>query len=133
MIQNFIDQFNKNKEILIEKYKKKHPENYYNMICDIIELINHNNKDENFVKLDCYNMSEIDDGKFRGAFLFIIPEYNSDPILYWYVKILYGTYTVNDTIDSIRIECDGEIPTKDQVIKYINLALNITKNITSMN
>lgn len=128
MIQEFVDRFNENRNMLKANFKKKHPEDYKEIVKSAIQLLK---SDDGYSFPDPDIIHEIDDGNCQGTLLYIIPEHAYNPSEYWYVKISYGSCSSCDTLESIKKYSDHP-PTDEQVKDYIMLALHIVQGLKKM-
>jgi len=130
MIQEFVDRFMTNKEILEEVFKKKHPDNYQEVVENTIKII----ATEDYGDIDPTRITCIDHGHYQGTQLFIIAENSYQPNEFWYVKVDYGSCSGCDTLERIKSDgdWDSETPNEQQVKDYMTLALHIVQGLKKM-
>lgn len=131
MIQEFVDIFIKNKEVLKEQYRRKFPGSYTEIVKSVIELLT--DRDEYCGVPDPNRITVIDDGDYQGTLLYIIGEVEYQPSTYWRIFVDYGSCSVCDTYDAIcsnsSWDGDNEIYTEQQIDDIWTLALHIVQNM----
>lgn len=123
MIQEFVDRWMAEKDVLERVFQTRHPENYEEIVKRVFGLVN---VDADLDKIHC-----IDDGDYQGTLLFLVPENCYQPSTYWYVKVSYGSCSGCDTLQDIRCYSD-DVPTSQQVSDYMTLALHIVQGIKKL-
>ena len=129
MIAEFVKLWNKKKDILLQKYKEHHPNDYIEIVTDVVKLLCKENE-----KYDCPDperVHQIDDGDYQGTLVFIIGAKGYHPDDYWYVKVDYGSCSVCDTLKGIS-QYDNDPPSLEQANEYLTLALHILQNLKKM-
>jgi len=131
MIQGLVKQWEENKHILKEYFKNTSQTEYdsYEVIVKkVFELCVPNAYNRVGWRLD--KMTVIDDGDYQGTQIFIIPADTYQPEVEDYVMTdtYYGSCSGCDTLQRI---CDYEygLPTEDQVVQYMTLALHLVQKI----
>lgn len=124
MIQLFVDRFMVNKAQLESVFATKHPENYKELVTEVIKLIT----SDDYNDLDPERIHEIDDGDYQGTLLYLIGAKGYQPSEYWAVKVSYGSCSGCDTLQSIG-SYSSELPTNDQIEQYMTLALHIVQGM----
>ena len=127
MIKEFVDLFMSRKNELELVFKEKHPENYKEIVEDVVGLLT----TKGFGGIDKDRIHEIDDGSCQGTLLYIIAEKGYQPDDYWYVKVGYGSCSGCDTLEGIR-GYNNEPPNDEQVKDYMTLALHIVQGLRKM-
>lgn len=121
MIKEFVPIWNENNYKIKEKFSKKHPEDYSEIVHDVVKLL---------PKLDSKKITELDHGDYQGTLVYIIPENQYQPDIYYIIGVGYGSCSSCDTFESIREEnYTSEIPTESQSKQYWTLALHIFQSI----
>jgi hypothetical protein len=128
MIKEFVDLYMKNKETLELTFKNKHPENYKEVVCNVIGIL----KTDDYDCISNKRVHEIDDGDYQGTLVYIIGADGYQPDDYWYVKVGYGSCSGCDTIEAIR-EYSEDLPTEGQVKDYMTLCLHIVQGLKKLN
>ena len=130
MIQKFVDRFMERKKDLELIFKKKHIDNYEELVKTVISIL----VDDTYHSIDPECIHCIDDGECQGTLVFVIAEKNSSPDKYWYIKISYGSCSGCDTLESINSSVNEivDIPTDEQVLDYMTLALHIVQGLKEM-
>jgi hypothetical protein len=127
MIQEFIDKYMSNKNELRKLYSEKHPEDYAEVVKNVINLLS-----GGYGSPDPERIHVIDDGDYQGTLLFIIPNHGYQPRTYWAVFVDYGSCSGCDTLESIR-EHSSKKPTEQQIDGYMTLSLHIVQSIKQIN
>ena len=129
MIQKFIDRFLKRNYILREMLSAKHPASYKELVTNVIKVIAEREDDPTREDLDVDKLVEIDHGNYQGTLLYLIPDSDSQPDTYYYVKVVYGSCSGCDTLQGIRYDERSDTPTNNQVDQYMTLALHIVQRL----
>jgi hypothetical protein len=129
MILEFVEKFNKYREELKAVFALGHPQNYREIVKNVITIIAKDGEYGN--TLDPERIHVIDDGEYQGTLLFVIAANGYQPGDYWYVKVNYGSCSGCDTLQGIR-DYSGDMPTEEDVEKYVTLALHIVQGLKSM-
>ena len=132
MIQEIIEKWDKNKARL-ETYFKTTEQSKYDDYKDIVKAIF-----DLVINVDCRNIDKfatdkitvIDDGKYQGTQIFIIPKntYQPDVDEYIITHTYYGSCSGCDTLQGISVYEDG-LPTDEQVKEYMTLALHLVQKM----
>jgi hypothetical protein len=130
MIKDFVEKFEKNKEALRAKFAAKHPDNYAEVVKNVIEILRE--ESANKTAPDPERIHQIDDGNYQGTLVYIIAECGYQPDIYWYVKVSYGSCFACDILEGIR-RYDSDQPSEQQVKDYMILALHIIQGLKLMN
>lgn len=128
MIKEFVKRFNENKSNLEERYRKKRPESYEDIVKWTIETIS--DEDDYSGTPDPERIHIIDDGDYQGTLVFVIAEKGYQPHKYWYVRVWYGSCSGCDTLQAIK-EWGDEISEKE-VKGYMTLSLHIIQQLKAM-
>ena len=131
MIQEFVDAFMKNKKSCRTKLQERHPDDYQDIVRIVLETINEK-EDTLYRKPNSFRIHEIDDSEYQGVLLFIIPENIPQPVNYWAVKVLYGSCSASDVLQSIKDSCSAKTPTEEQLDEYMSLALHTVQRIRTL-
>jgi hypothetical protein len=123
MIASFVKRFEEGKDELREIFSQKHPDNYREIVTNVVKIIGK--------PLDWERIHEIDDGDYQGTLVYVIGDDDYQPSDYWYVKVYYGSCSGCDTLEGIRGYDDGN-PTEEQTNDYMTLALHIVQGLKQM-
>lgn len=124
MIQLYVDRFMANKSQLEAVLAKKHPNDYKELVIEVVKAISSNDYDD----LDAERIHEINDGNYQGTLLYVIATTGYRPDKYWTMKVSYGSCSGCDTLQNIH-EYSDDPPTKDQIEAYMTLALHIVQGL----
>lgn len=122
MIDKYVDRFMANKKQLENILRVKHPNNYKELVTNVIKVIT----SKDYGDIDPNRIHQIDDGDYQGTLVYIIAAEGYQPDRYWSIKVSYGSCSGCDTLESIR-SYDSDPPNAEQVEKYMTLALNIVQ------
>lgn len=125
MINKFVDRWEQRKEFIRAKFAKKHPDNYTEVVKNVIEELH---DDNDYESIDPTRITVIDHGDYQGTLLFVIAASGYTPSTYWAVKVYYGSCSGCDTLERIKGYSD-ETPTEDQVREYMILAMHIVQGL----
>jgi hypothetical protein len=129
MIQKFVDAFMNKKQQFREAFASKHPDNYGDIVLELVKLLNCVDK---YIEIDPEpdpkRIHTIDDGNYQGTLLYIIAEQGYQPFTYWCMSVSYGSCSGCDTLHSIRGYTD-DAPTTDQLDQYETLALHLVQSM----
>jgi hypothetical protein len=131
MIEKFVTVWNSHKNELRQKYEVEHPDDYDEIVLDVVNLIAKHGGD--YRNPDAEKMHIINDGDYQGTALYIFPEDTYQPNKYWYVCVDYGSCSGCDTLEHIKDDyssCWGDrtkAPNKKQTDAYMSLALHIVQ------
>lgn len=129
MIQKFLDKFMENKHKLEEYFSQNHPDDYEQIVKKTMEVISDDKSGPNHNIIHSIN----DFGSCEGDFLYIIPDKQYYPEVYYYVFVVYGSCSGCDTLEGIQSNGKlGEKPNKQQVDDYISLSLHIVQSLKPM-
>lgn len=127
MINDLVLRWEKNKHLIKEEFQKKHPDNYKEVVSNVIKHIT--SEDEyGDCNLDPDRIHEIDDGDYQGTLIYVIGAKGYQPSDYWVVSVNYGSCSGCDTLQRIR-DYSNDTPDEDQVKDYMTLALHIVQGI----
>ena len=124
MIQTFVNRFMDKNTDIADKFKKKHPKDYIDIVKIVIEAIT----SDDYNDIDPNRIHIIDDGDYQGTLLYIIGAKGYQPSDYWYVMVDYGSCSACDTLQSIHNYSDYA-PSRDDVKQYMTLALHIVQRL----
>ena len=129
MIKEFVNQWNKYNNNLVE-YFRKTPQSEYNDYTTLVELVIE--KVINYNSGTTYNteaITAIDNGDYQGTLLYIIPRNTYQPSVedYIFTSVYYGSCSGCDTLLSIS-EYGSGIPSDEQIKDYMMLCLHIVEN-----
>ena len=132
MIQFFIDQWDKNKNILREYFETNSKDNYdtyEKLVKLVLELIINKDNEVYGETVNTKKLKEIDYGQYQGCLIYIFPSDTYQPLANetFYMTVDYGSCSGCDTLLSI-IENFDEKPTKNQVKGLMKLCLNLIQN-----
>lgn len=125
MIQEFVNAYMKNKDAFRLALSQHHPENYLTLVKLLIEAIN---PEDEYGAPAPNKIHVIDDGRYSGTLLFIIPEGGYQPSTYWMTTASYGSCSGCDTLKKIR-RSSSEKPTPEQVEQYLTLMLHLVQKL----
>ena len=128
MIEDFTKAWFGNLHKMREKFTKKHPQNYKEIVEAVVEILKTDNE---YSCPDKERIHEIDDGNYQGTLVYVIGAGGYQPDTYWYVKVGYGSCSGCDTLEAIA-EYRIDDPTKEQVDRYMTLALHIVQGLKKM-
>lgn len=128
MIESFVKSWYENQNTLREKFSVKHPEDYKEVVRNVVEMLAIDND------IDPERIHEINDGDtYQGTLVYVIGGQGISWDRYWYVKVGYGSCSVCDTLESIRsYDHDQGQPNSKQVDEYMTLALHIVQKLREM-
>lgn len=135
MIQEFAETWEEHKSKLEEKYGDVHPQNYSEIVADVIGLIAENAEDISGHSVpDPQRIHAIDDGGYQGTQVYVIGEEGYQPSSYFYVRVHYGSCSGCDTLLSIRgsMRIRENEPNDEQQAGYMRLALHIFQSLKQM-
>ena len=124
MIQTFVNRFMDKNTDIADKFKKKHPKDYIDIVKIVIEAIT----SDDYNDIDPNRIHIIDDGDYQGTLLCIIGAKGYQPSDYWYAMVDYGSCSPCDTLQSIHNYSD-DAPSRDDVKQYMTLALHIVQRL----
>ena len=128
MIEEFTKAWFANLHKMREKFTAKHPKDYKEIVCSVVEMLSLSDGGYSWEKPDPERIHEIDDGDYQGTLVYVIAAQGYQPSQYWYLKIAYGTCSVCDTLKRIN-DFDSDSPNDDQVSQYMTLALHIIQGL----
>lgn len=128
MIKEFVEQWEKNKDVIEDFFKRQHPEDYSQIVMLVIQALHDPSQ---YDSIDPNRIHEIDDGNYQGTLVYVIGSSGYQPSDYWCVMVDYGSCSGCDTLEGIRGYSD-ETPTEEQVKSYMMLALHIVQNIVKI-
>lgn len=124
MIEIFVTTWEKNKHLLEQKFKEKHPEDYLEIVTKVTEILQD-------AGLDPCRVTQIDHGDYQGTLLYVIGAIGYQPREYYFVKVGYGSCSGCDTLKSIR-SYEDDPPNEKQVKDYMTLALHIVQGLKEL-
>jgi hypothetical protein len=131
MIQVFIDAFLDRKNELAAIYSEKHPEDYKEIVFNVVKLLS--NVKDGYNSMDATRIHEIDDGDYQGTLMYVIAAEGYQPDDYWFVKVGYGSCSACDTLQDIQSRTPyGDRPTAEQIKDYITLSPHVVEGLKSM-
>jgi len=128
MIQEFVEIWDSNKNLLEKKYSQEHPDSYSQIVFDLIHML-HDNSDE-YEKPDPDRVTTINHGDYQGYLLWIVGATGYQPSKYWAASSYYGSCGGCDTYQAIRDRNYNwdDSPIKDQTEAYMTLALHLLQS-----
>lgn len=126
MINELVLRWEKNKHLIKEEFQKKHPDNYKEVVSNVIKHIT-SEDDYDDCNLDPNRIHEIDDGDYQGTLIYVIGAKGYQPSDYWVVTVNYGSFN-GCTLHDIR-GYGNDIPDERQVKDYMTLALHIVQRM----
>lgn len=127
MIQKYVDRFMANKTQLESFLKKKHPEDYKQLVTEVVKVIS----TDDYGDIDPERVTEIDYGDYQGTLLYVIAAKGYQPGTFWTMKVDYGSCSGCDTLQAIS-DYSNKPPTQKQIEQYTNLALNLVQSLKSV-
>lgn len=132
MVQLFIDQWDKNKNILreyFETHSKDNYDTYEKLVKLVLELIINKDNEVYGETVNIKKLKEIDYGQYQGCLIYIFPSDTYQPLAHetFYMTVDYGSCSCCDTLLSI-IGNSTEKPIKNQVKGLMKLCLNLIQN-----
>ncbi len=141
MIQEIVDRYMLNRDRLVEIYTEKHPEDYSEIVKNVITIISNSDSDDDDYDImpDATRIHAIDYGWNQGTLLYVIAAKGYQPEKYWYVKVCYGSCSACDILKSIKMGTmcnfdteEWEKPTGVQIKDYMSLSLHIVQGLKEM-
>lgn len=130
MIKELINKYEDNKNLLRDKFSKKHPENYKDILKSLVEVIT--NDDYSPYALDPDRITEIDHGDYQGTLLYTIAEKGYQPSTFYATTVGYGSCSVCDTLQDLKYDQgngDSDKPNEKQIEGYMILALHMLQKM----
>lgn len=127
MINDLVLRWEKNKHLIKEEFQKKHPDDYKEVVLNVIKHITSEDEYGDY-NLDPERIHEIDDGDYQGTLIYVIGAKGYQPSDYWAVSVNYGSCSGCDTLQRIQ-DYSNDAPDEDQVKDYMTLALHIVQGI----
>lgn len=121
MIQEFVEQWDKNKDLLREALVKKAPYEYKDLVVLVASVM------KGKINLDPSSVVEISGDDYQGTNLYIIKGVPNG----WYgtnfysVKVEYGSCSGCDTLEHIKMDLEDE----EAIKAYMTLCLHIVQEI----
>lgn len=128
MIEEFTKKYFANLQVLKEKFQKKHPEDYKELVKNVIEILT----DDSYDAIDPERIHEINDGDYQGTLVYVIADKGYQPSKYWYCRISYGSCSGCDTLESIKNYDYDTPPDEEQVKEYMQLACHVVQQLKEM-
>jgi hypothetical protein len=125
VIQAFVQRFDSQREVLLQKFRESHPKDYMAIVRAVVELLSDVYE---YDSPDPERIHQIDDGDYQGTLLFVVGAQGYQPSTYWAVTVGYGSCSGCDTLEAIRDYSDGD-PTEEQAKNYLTLALDILRGL----
>jgi hypothetical protein len=122
MVQEFISQWEKNKDKLKQYFSTKHPDSYLEIVKQLFLLV--------ISGFNVKNLTVLDHGDFEGTQIYIIPKDIYQPCTsdYVFTHNYYGSCSGSGTLEGIRESNDNK-PKEKQVRDYMQLALNLVQKL----
>lgn len=134
MIDFFVKQWDKNKNILREYFKNNKMQSYdtyTKLVKLVLELvINKDVDDEDDETINIDKLIKIDYGEYQGSLIYVFPidTYQPEVSETFYTTVEYGSCSACDTLASIIGYDDEKKPNKHQVDMLMKLSLNLVQN-----
>lgn len=129
MIREFTDKFIASEAAVKARLAESPPCTYSDLVRLVVETINEPDK---YSSPDPTRITEIDHGDYQGALVYVIGATGYQPYDYWYVRVVYGSCSVCDTLESISRYSSDDALTAEQIQDYWTLALHIAQGLRSM-
>jgi len=131
MIPEFVKAFEKNRSKILEELSKRKFNDYKDLVRIFIDNIKHDEYGIYYRNPDSNIIHEINDGTYEGSLLYLIPNNDQNPSVYFYVFISYGSCSGCDTLQIINsLEgFDEDLPTEEQIKSYMTLCTHILQGI----
>ena len=134
MLKHIIAQWEVNKHKLQEYFQttnQKEYDSYRKILCKTIELATPIANEDYGYLYDIKEIKEIYDKNYQGTKIFIILIDMYQPGIEDYIitYIQYGSCSAYDTLYSIQCGNYDELPTDEQVKKYMTLALHLIQKM----
>lgn len=124
MNKDFVERFMGNKSQLESVLKKKHPEDYKELVTEVVKVIT----SDDYGDIDPERITEIDHGDYQGTLVYVIAKKGYQPSEFWAVRVYYGSCSGCDTLQAIW-KYSSDPPTDEQVKQYMDLALHIVQGL----
>lgn len=130
MIKEFVQAFEDNIARVRRAFCEHCPEDYKQIVCEVVKAIN-NYEEKKYGYPYPDNIHVINDGDYQGTLVFVIPEFDYQPMEYWYVRVAYGSCSGCDTLQGIGWWHPNN-PTKQQLDDVMMLALHVVQGLRKM-
>lgn len=135
MLKFCVEQWNKNKDKLMEDIKNNYVEynnsNYINLVKKVVDII-FNEGNNSYYQFDSKNITEIDNGDYQGTLLYMIPKktYQPSEDEYLMTFVNYGSCSGCDTLQAIQTWNfgDEEVASNEFIDDMMALCLNLVQN-----
>lgn len=133
MIQYLVDKFIEKKEEIKKALFNNDLEDYIDILKIVISTITDvDNKNE--LQPDPLHITEISHKEYCGEKLFIIGTLGDESFDYFYTIVEYGSCSVCDTLESIKISSDSIRPwSSEQINEFYMLALHLIQKLKILN
>jgi hypothetical protein len=124
MIKEFIEKWEQNKDKLYDKFLKKAPESYDDIVKEVILMINPKNKNDlpSPEKITCCPGMD-----YQGTNLYIIRcNYSYHEEQFWYIYVAYGSCSGCDAMQQID---DSNDSNEQKAKDYLTLAMHIVQSL----
>lgn len=121
MIQQFVDAFMRQRQLLRATFKERRPESYKDIVEATVELFR-GVKDSSETRFRP-TVVEVEGGSYQGTNLYVI---RSTDDTYYYVLVDYGSCTGCDTLENLN---GGHFSEKERLDGYMTLALHIVQKL----
>lgn len=133
MVDFFITQWDKNKEVLREYIKNNNMEKfdeYEKLVKLVLELVINKDNDVYGETINIDKLKEIDYGDYQGCLIYVFPNDTYQPMASetFYTTVDYGSCSGCDTLLSITGYVTYEKPNENQVNKLMQLCLHLVQN-----
>lgn len=133
MVDFFITQWNKNKDVLREYIKNNNMENfdeYEKLVKLVLELVINKDNDVYGETINVEKLIEINFGEYQGCLIYVFPNDTHQPMASetFYTTVDYGSCSGCDTLLSIIGYDTDEKPNKNQVEDLMELCLHLVQN-----
>jgi len=127
VIEEFVQRFDANRDVLRARFKAKRPEFYADIVKAVVETVG----GDEYGAMDPTRIHEIDDGNYQGTLVYVIGGGGYQPYDYWYVRVYYGSCSGCDTLQAIQ-GCAGDEVSDEEADDTMTLALQILQRIKKM-
>ena len=133
MMKIMLEQWDKNEANLKQALSelKEFPESYLDLVKLAFDAVYNHDLRYSCYELDCYRITEIDDGDYQGTLIYLIPFKTYQPEEYEYLMTYagYGSCSGCDALQGIEAEGNyGEAPNEEQQKELLGLCRDILAN-----